>query len=617
MGGMNNMGMGGYLASQGRGGDTELAHVNPREKALLQAAGGSGGINPRTGLREFYTGGDAYFNSVNPNERLLQQLVSGYGGNYPQTESYAARSGSIEEFLGQKLGTSPTENFYNPDNTASLSGILNYKDLSGLDASVIGQTMREYNRQNNIPEMAKRGGDFGSLGDVFTSVTEPIQSFASENMKYIIPALATIATAGAGGAAGAAGSLGSSMGAVGGAAAATGTMAAANAAGKGWVAGDPGVDMAKDALIKGGLTAAGTYAAGSLGEYMAGADGGSGIGMADEGGGLFGEMYGVSPEATMSEAAIPSEGIGAKLFGGSGVTYSSPGVAAAGPTLTEQLGSMIPSPTTPFQTTLDQTSAAPMTAAEQFGTVPLEAADKMGDSLSGTGYQAPGPETTIMETLKNSVGLSETGGTAWPALATGGSSVAGGLLGAGTGTGTGLAGAASQLSSYAPLLSAMGLLGGSYLSGQSTADAQNQSTDKLIAAAKDATSQSQQFWKQNAFPSTNIMDAARRNAFAGMNAQAQLSQSNFLEGASARGIRGGGAITGGLSDIERERQRQYGTILNNLTQFENTPLFAPNMAPYNVPSQTSNASGAGSLYTSLASLGGLGTGASLYKYLYG
>jgi len=42
------------LARQGRGGDTELAHVNPREKAMLKAMGGSGTINPNTGLREYF-----------------------------------------------------------------------------------------------------------------------------------------------------------------------------------------------------------------------------------------------------------------------------------------------------------------------------------------------------------------------------------------------------------------------------------------------------------------------------------------------------------------------------------------------------------------------------------
>lgn len=40
-------------ASLGRGNDTELAHVSPREGALLRSMGGSGTINPRTGLREY------------------------------------------------------------------------------------------------------------------------------------------------------------------------------------------------------------------------------------------------------------------------------------------------------------------------------------------------------------------------------------------------------------------------------------------------------------------------------------------------------------------------------------------------------------------------------------
>ena len=41
------------LALKGRFGDTELAHVNPQEKSMLKSMGGSGGINPKTGLREY------------------------------------------------------------------------------------------------------------------------------------------------------------------------------------------------------------------------------------------------------------------------------------------------------------------------------------------------------------------------------------------------------------------------------------------------------------------------------------------------------------------------------------------------------------------------------------
>jgi len=44
------------LQDKGRKGDTILAHINPREAALLREQGGSGTINPETGLMEFEDG---------------------------------------------------------------------------------------------------------------------------------------------------------------------------------------------------------------------------------------------------------------------------------------------------------------------------------------------------------------------------------------------------------------------------------------------------------------------------------------------------------------------------------------------------------------------------------
>ena len=42
------------LANKGRGGDTILAHITPKEVKILKAAGGAGTVNPDTGLMEFY-----------------------------------------------------------------------------------------------------------------------------------------------------------------------------------------------------------------------------------------------------------------------------------------------------------------------------------------------------------------------------------------------------------------------------------------------------------------------------------------------------------------------------------------------------------------------------------
>lgn len=44
------------LAAAGRGGDSMLAHINPREAEMLRRMGGSGTVNPMTGLTEYKSG---------------------------------------------------------------------------------------------------------------------------------------------------------------------------------------------------------------------------------------------------------------------------------------------------------------------------------------------------------------------------------------------------------------------------------------------------------------------------------------------------------------------------------------------------------------------------------
>jgi len=51
--GIDMAGLAQLIRSQGRGRDTVLAHITPKEAALLKAAGGSGTTNPVTGLPEF------------------------------------------------------------------------------------------------------------------------------------------------------------------------------------------------------------------------------------------------------------------------------------------------------------------------------------------------------------------------------------------------------------------------------------------------------------------------------------------------------------------------------------------------------------------------------------
>ena len=46
------------LSKKGRGGDTMLAHITPKEARILKEAGGAGTVNPDTGLMEFFDLGD-------------------------------------------------------------------------------------------------------------------------------------------------------------------------------------------------------------------------------------------------------------------------------------------------------------------------------------------------------------------------------------------------------------------------------------------------------------------------------------------------------------------------------------------------------------------------------
>jgi len=62
------------LADKGRGGDTLLAHITPKEVKLLKEAGGAGTVNPDTGLMEFY---DDYYSDY-------YQIAPGPESSYSQ-----------------------------------------------------------------------------------------------------------------------------------------------------------------------------------------------------------------------------------------------------------------------------------------------------------------------------------------------------------------------------------------------------------------------------------------------------------------------------------------------------------------------------------------------------
>ena len=79
------------LANKGRGNDTLLAHITPREVKILKAAGGSGTVNPDTGLMEFDDSFDyeQFVPASQPAESFSPEVASGevaYSPSYTQYE---------------------------------------------------------------------------------------------------------------------------------------------------------------------------------------------------------------------------------------------------------------------------------------------------------------------------------------------------------------------------------------------------------------------------------------------------------------------------------------------------------------------------------------------------
>ena len=99
------------LTSKGRGNDTLLAHITPREAEILKAAGGSGTTNPETGLLEFYDDFEAMPSSQAEFAQAQQaaQPAPSYdtGGFEPQIQSQYDAAKTAEASSGGGLRATP------------------------------------------------------------------------------------------------------------------------------------------------------------------------------------------------------------------------------------------------------------------------------------------------------------------------------------------------------------------------------------------------------------------------------------------------------------------------------------------------------------------------------
>lgn len=97
--------------------DTVLAHITPKEAALLKARGGSGRIDPNTGLPHFEDDSESYSTSTpgswNSYSGVNNMGSSLNGNSYGSSSTYSGTPGSWNGYAGVNVGPNPYE-YSNP-----------------------------------------------------------------------------------------------------------------------------------------------------------------------------------------------------------------------------------------------------------------------------------------------------------------------------------------------------------------------------------------------------------------------------------------------------------------------------------------------------------------------
>jgi hypothetical protein len=220
------------VKSAGRDGDTMLAHINPAEAAMLKQAGGSGTINPETGLPEFgffsglkdlfkvgaqvlgtavlsYYVGPAAAGAIvggvsslvsggSPADAMKNALIGGAMGGLAGGISNVASGGSFWEGAtngGSLLGKSPYENFVskgladtstgntlfanNPANTANMASAEAASQLPNSNPTELVPTL---NGEGSAPLPPARPTDFSpTIPAASPTATENLTKWASDN----------------------------------------------------------------------------------------------------------------------------------------------------------------------------------------------------------------------------------------------------------------------------------------------------------------------------------------------------------------------------------------------------------------------------------------------------
>lgn len=131
------------LAKKGRGGDTMLAHITPKEAAVLKESGGAGTVNPDTGLLEFYDGFNisdyADFDAPDIRTggyRTRAQPELSYGFNAPEVDIYSDPTPELaaKQYAGSRTPYPPVSPNQTMDDRFAAQAIAETEFPSGMGA---------------------------------------------------------------------------------------------------------------------------------------------------------------------------------------------------------------------------------------------------------------------------------------------------------------------------------------------------------------------------------------------------------------------------------------------------------------------------------------------------
>jgi hypothetical protein len=176
------------IKKKGQNGDTELAHVNPLEAIMLKKMGGSGSINPKTGLREYFFKGVRNFvrnpgktiNKSFRNPRAIGRTLADAGAT-----AAAVFGGPVGGAIGGGLRAVVRKE--NPligalkgagyGTAAPMAANLAGQGLSAVGANSLGSTLQNYATNNMgswFGNMAQVGGGVRGLGLPFTGTEKSL-----------------------------------------------------------------------------------------------------------------------------------------------------------------------------------------------------------------------------------------------------------------------------------------------------------------------------------------------------------------------------------------------------------------------------------------------------------